>query len=60
MPFRIDEDISKSVAEDDIAFTTADNVDLVTEDFIRRLLAKNRRDRLDLEDIKAHPYFIGM
>jgi serine/threonine protein kinase len=53
-------DMAEMIAEDDLRFLDGDNVDTVTRDLLRKLLAKNAKDRLTVEEIKAHPYFNGM
>ena len=48
------------IAEGELIIQEGDNVDAVTQDFLRKLLAKNPSDRLTAQEIKAHAYFNGV
>ena len=53
-------DMAALIAEEPLLFLETDNVDAVTQDLLRKLLAKNYRDRLTADDIKKHAYFNGV
>ncbi|KAJ7578014.1 kinase-like domain-containing protein [Mycena floridula] len=55
MPFETDEEVDQKVW-----IMQGGGVDHVTEALVRRLLAKNRCDRMDLKQLKEHPYFHGL
>jgi serine/threonine protein kinase len=66
MPFGADannrDEIARDISELPLAFTYDDygRVNAVTRDFLDALLMKDPKDRLTLEEIKAHEYFNGM
>jgi hypothetical protein len=66
MPFGVDannmDELARDIAELPLMFTYDDycRLDVVTLDFLDTLLMKNPKDRLTLEEIKAHDYFKGM
>jgi serine/threonine protein kinase len=54
------DEMATMIAEDELEFKNEDNIDEVTQDFLRGVLAKDPSDRLTVEEIKAHEYFKEM
>lgn len=64
MPFDTDgkdrSAMAASVADTPLEFTRGDGIEPSTQDLLQGLMAKDRDNRLNIDEIKSHPYFRGM
>lgn len=64
MPFGGDttgrDNIGFCVINDPLAFKATDEISSVAKDLLHRMLAKDPRARISLDEIKAHAFFDGM